>query len=254
MDYSLHSGGSFSPKLNPFVESIQVIHEDNHLIAVNKPPGWLVQADETGDDTLADWVKAYIKLRYEKPGDVFLGVIHRIDRPASGAVVFARTSKALSRMNALFKEREIEKVYLAVVAERPQPLAGQLVHYIAKDSRRNVAKAYSSLNNRAKEAGARKATLDYELIGELEGRHLLRIQLHTGRPHQIRVQLGAIGCPILGDVKYGFKQPNRDGSIHLHCLAMGFVHPVRKEPLLIRAQPPEGDPVWRLFANLIPPA
>ncbi len=235
------------------MESIQVIFEDNHLIAVNKPPGWLVQGDETGDDTLADWVKAYIKLRYDKPGAVFLGTIHRLDRPASGALVYARTSKALSRMNALFKKREIEKVYLAVVAERPQPLAGQLVHYIAKDKQRNVAKAYNSLSNRAKEAGARKASLDYELIGELEGRHLLRIQLHTGRPHQIRVQLAAIGCPILGDVKYGFQHPNKDGSIHLHCFSLGFVHPVRKEPVLIKAQPPADDPVWRLFSELLPP-
>jgi len=235
------------------VEPIQVIFEDNHLIAVNKPPGWLVQGDDTGDDTLADWVKAYIKLRYNKPGAVFLGTIHRLDRPASGVVVYARTSKALSRMNALFKKREIEKVYLAVVAERPQPLAGHLVHYIAKDSRRNVAKAYNSLSNRAREAGARKASLDYELIGELESRHLLRIHLHTGRPHQIRVQLAAIGCPIVGDVKYGYPQANPDGSIQLHCQSLVFVHPVRKEPLSIRAVPPQ-DPLWRLFAGLYEPA
>lgn len=223
---------------------IQVLYEDNHLIAVNKPAGWLVQGDATGDTTLADWVKVYIKNRYGKPGDVFLGVIHRIDRPVSGAVVFARTSKALERMNRLFRDREVQKTYLAVTTERPNPLAGHLTHFLTKDKERNVAKAYDRLSNRAK--GAKKSELDYELIGELGGHHLLKVNPITGRPHQIRVQLAKMGWPIRGDVKYGFKQPNTDLSIHLHCYQMQFEHPVKKEPVVITADPPH-DQVWDMF-------
>ncbi|HMQ62511.1 MAG TPA: RluA family pseudouridine synthase [Flavilitoribacter sp.] len=223
---------------------ITVLYEDNHLIAVNKPPGWLVQGDATGDRTLADWVKAYIKDRYNKPGDVFLGIVHRIDRPVSGVVVFARTSKALERMNALFRDREVEKNYLAVVETRPDPIVGNLVHYLVKDESRNIVKGYDKIPKGVKDT--KKAELSYELIGELGTKRLLLVKPLTGRPHQIRVQLSKIGCPIRGDVKYGFDQPNRDASIHLHCRSLSFVHPVSKQPVTITGDPPD-EQIWRLF-------
>jgi len=223
------------------MQNIQVIFEDNHLIAVNKPGGVLVQGDETGDMPLSDWVKQYIKIRYEKPGDVFLGTIHRLDRPASGVVIFARTSKALSRMNELFKKREIEKTYWAITNKRPYPLSATLEHYLEKDTRKNFVHAYNQSRGNAK-----KATLDYELIGELGEHHLLKVNLHTGRPHQIRVQLAKIGCTIRGDVKYGYDRTNRRGTIYLHCRKMEFVHPVRKEPVSIEAPVPD-DQIWNLF-------
>ena len=226
------------------ISGLQVLHEDNHLIAVNKPAGWLVQGDATGDTPLSEYVKTYIKIRYKKPGDVFLGTIHRLDRPVSGVVVFARTSKALSRMNALFQSRQVKKTYLAVTAERPDPISGHLTHYILKDRVKNVAKAYEKIGNRTKEA--KKSELDYELIGEVGNLHLLKINPLTGRPHQIRVQLSSIGCPIWGDIKYGFRKPNRDGSIHLHCRSLAFEHPVKKEPVYIEADPPN-EQIWNEF-------
>lgn len=232
------------------MKNLQVIYEDNHLIAVNKPSGVLVQADVTEDKPLSEYVKEYIKQKYGKPGAVFLGVIHRLDRPVSGAVIFARTSKALGRMNRLFKERKIEKTYLAVTNARPQPLAGQLTHYISKDRRKNIASAYDKLSNRAREEGAKKSTLDYEMIGEIDTYILLRVRPHTGRPHQIRVQLASIGCPVLGDLKYGYPHANPDASIHLHCRELSFVHPVKKEPVRITAALPE-NPVWNLFKALV---
>ncbi len=225
-------------------QGLQILHEDNHLIAVNKPGGWLVQGDQTGDTPLVEFVKGYIKDRYNKPGAVFLGVIHRLDRPVSGVVVFARTSKALERMNRLFAERKIEKTYWAVVGERPKPIEGHLTHYILKDKSRNVAKAYDQLGNRTK--GAKKADLDYELIGSIGDNHLLKVTPHTGRPHQIRVQLSKIGCPIRGDLKYGFPKANYDATIHLHARSLSFIHPVKKEPVFIEADPPD-EQIWRLF-------
>lgn len=229
--------------------SFQILYEDNHLIAVNKPAGWLVQGDDTGDLPLSEWTKRYIKDRYNKPGAVFLGVIHRLDRPVSGVVIMARTSKALTRMNKLFADREIEKTYWAITEERPNPLIGHLTHYIAKDRRRNVAKAYDKLSNRAQQEGAKKSELDYELIGEISNHHLLQVRPLTGRPHQIRVQLSKMGWPIRGDVKYGFKHPNEDGCIHLHCRKLSFIHPVKKERVEIVAEPPH-DQIWDLFAGL----
>jgi len=216
---------------------LQVIYEDNHLIAVNKPAGVLVQGDETGDTPITEWVKKYIKDRYNKPGDVFLGVIHRIDRPVSGVVVFARTSKALERMNRLFKERAIEKTYWAITSERPEPLSGHLKHFILKDTSKNLAKAYDRMSNRAK--GAKEAHLDYEMLAQIGSHVLLQVKPQTGRPHQIRVQLAAIGCTIRGDVKYGFPVANDDGSICLHSRTMSFVHPVKREPVTITADLPE---------------
>lgn len=226
--------------------NLQVLHEDNHLIAVNKPAGILMQGDDTSDLPLGEYVKEYIKFRYNKPGDVFLGVIHRLDRPVSGAVVFARTSKALTRMNELFREREVQKTYFAITRQRPNPILGSLTHYVGKDRKRNVAKTFDRMSNQARDLKAKESTLDYELIGEMDNRCLLRVTPHTGRPHQIRVQLAAIGCPIIGDVKYGYDKPNQDGSIHLHCRSLSFIHPVKKQPVTIVADPPE-EMLWRKF-------
>ncbi|MCB9080724.1 MAG: RluA family pseudouridine synthase [Lewinellaceae bacterium] len=217
--------------------NLTVIYEDNHLIAVNKPAGVLVQGDDTGDTTLADMVKEYIKHRYQKPGDVFLGTVHRLDRPVSGVVVFARTSKALSRMNELFRERQIEKTYWAIVDDRPDPLVGTLVHYIDKDTNRNIAKALDQPSNRHKDA--KRSELTYEMIVDLEGKYLLKVNPLTGRPHQIRVQLAKVGLPIIGDLKYGHPQALSDASIGLHCRSLAFIHPVKKEPVLITADAPD---------------
>lgn len=224
--------------------SLQVLYEDNHLIAVNKPAGVLVHGDETGDIPLTEYVKEYIKVRYDKPGDVFLGVIHRIDRPVSGAIIFARTSKGLERMNKVFRDRAIEKEYWAITSERPDELNDKLTHYLLKDRSRNVTKAYDRLGRRT--ADAKLAELDYELIGSLDKHHLLKVNLKTGRPHQIRVQLSAIGCPIRGDRKYGSNMIIEDGSILLHCHALRFEHPIKKEPIEIIAETPE-HVAWRQF-------
>lgn len=227
------------------MEGLKVLFEDNHLIAVNKPAGVLVQADDTEDRPLSDYVKFYIKERYNKPGDVFLGTIHRLDRPVSGVTIFARTSKALTRMNKLFQQREVQKTYWAITKERPEPLEGHLVHYIDKDRQRNVA--HASIRPRHKDA--KKAELDYRLIAEVGDQYLVEVNPKTGRPHQIRVQLARIGCPIRGDVKYGYPRPNQFGNIHLHSRSLSFIHPVKKEPVSIQADPPE-DEVWSLFAQI----
>lgn len=224
--------------------ALQILHEDNHLIAVNKPAGWLVQSDRTGDTTLADYVKGYIKDRYNKPGDVFLGTIHRLDRPVSGVVVFARTSKALTRMNELFRKREIEKTYWAVLTDRPKPIEGTLQHLIKKDPTRNVSRAFDRPTRTSD--GAKPAELDYRLIAGIGAQHLVEIKPKTGRPHQIRVQMATLKTPIRGDVKYGAREPNEDGSILLHARALDFTHPVKKEPVHIEAPLPEGQ-IWDLF-------
>jgi 23S rRNA pseudouridine1911/1915/1917 synthase len=222
-------------------KGITVIYEDNHLIAVNKRVGDLVHGDETGDSTLADAVKEYIKVRYEKPGDVFLGVIHRLDRPVSGVVIFARTSKALTRMNELLKEKKIDKEYLAVVERRPDPLSDTITHHIVKDETKNIVKAYAS-----PKSGTKESVLTYELVGELEQKVMLKINPHTGRSHQIRAQLSKIGCPIVGDLKYGAEAPMPDKSIALHCRMMSFDHPTTKERIVIRADVPNTRP-WSIF-------
>ena len=220
---------------------MEVLYEDNHLIAVNKPVGMLVHGDSTGDRTLSDEVKAYIKKKYKKPGDVFLGVIHRIDRPVSGVVVFARTSKALARMNEKIKNREIKKWYSAIVWERPDEFEGRLVHYILKDHKKNTVKAYNK-----EKKGSKHAILNYRFEAEVSHYIKLDIDLETGRPHQIRAQLAAIGCPIVGDRKYGYHKFNEDKSVCLHCREMKFDHPVRKEPISIKAPLPK-TPIWALF-------
>jgi 23S rRNA pseudouridine1911/1915/1917 synthase len=231
------------------ISDLEVIYEDNHLIAVNKLSGMLVHGDETGDETLADLVKLYIKMRYDKPGDVFLGTIHRIDRPTSGVVVFARTSKALERMNNLLAEHKIQKTYYAVIRTRPMPIAGQLKHWLLREGDKNVTRAFDAPSNRNK--GSKIAELDYELTGEIDGHYLLKVNPLTGRQHQIRAQLSKAGYPILGDIKYGSERPHHDGrSIYLHCQTMEFEHPVQKTPVKISADVPD-DRIWNMFEALI---
>jgi 23S rRNA pseudouridine1911/1915/1917 synthase len=209
----------------------QIIFEDNHLIAVNKESGQLVQPDnEFTENSLEDDIKAYIKKKYKKPGDVFLGVIHRLDRPVSGVCVFARTSKALERMNKLFSERKIEKNYLALVHGKPSVVKAELIHWLIKEKERNIVHAY----NNDKKGGVR-AVLEYTLLRQANGYSLLQVNPQTGRPHQIRVQLAKIGCSIVGDLKYGSDKPNRDQSICLHAHQLVFEHPVTKLPMRIEA-------------------
>ncbi len=226
------------------VISLQVVYEDNHIIAVNKPSGYLVQGDETGDIPLTEYVKNYIKIQYDKPGAVFLGVCHRLDRPVSGVVVFARTSKALERMNKLFASQEIKKTYWAIVRERPEPFEGTLTHYLVKDTDRNVTKALDGVSNR--NPLAKKSTLTYELIADIDGNYLVEVHPQTGRSHQIRAQLARLGCPIVGDLKYGYKHPNPDASISLHCKSMTFIHPTKLTEITVSSQPPNTY-LWKPF-------
>lgn len=222
---------------------LEILYEDNHLVAVNKSPGMLVQGDETGDRTLADEVKDYIKSRYGKPGAVFLGVVHRLDRPVSGVVVFARTSKALSRMNELFRDRKTEKVYWAIVNKMPAKTDDTLIHWLSKDETKNKATVYIRETR-----GALKSELSYVTKSQRAGAFLLEVRPITGRSHQIRAQLATIGCPIFGDVKYGSKEETGDGSIALHARQLTFVHPVKKEALTIVAEPPR-TPWWTAVAS-----
>lgn len=219
-------------------DNLQVIYEDNHLIVVNKRPGDIVQGDKTGDTPLSEVVKEYVKKKYNKPGAVYLGVVHRLDRPTSGIVVFARTSKALTRMNKLFAEKEAKKTYWAVVKNSPPKEADSLVHWLKRNPKQNKSYAHKKEVPESK-----KAILDYKIIKKLDNFVLLEIDLKTGRHHQIRAQLAAIGCHIKGDLKYGADRSNKNGSIHLHAHELSFIHPVKKEPINLSAQPPD-DPVW----------
>ena len=218
-----------------------VLFEDNHLLVVNKPAGFLVQGDATGDEPLAEYYKEYIKNKYNKPGAVFLGVIHRLDRPVSGALAFARTSKALERMNKQFRDKEVNKVYWAQVKRRPKAEEGTLTNWLLKDRTKNRTHAYQSAKK-----GAQESTLTYRLIGQTNGFYLLEVKPATGRPHQIRTQLAAMGCPIVGDVKYGYPHANKDGSICLHSKLLSFTHPVKKEQTYISAPLPRSEQ-WSRF-------
>ena len=219
-------------------ENLQVLYEDNHLLVVNKRPGDIVQGDQTGDTPLSEVAKEYMKMKYHKPGNVFLGVVHRLDRPTSGALAFARTSKALSRMNALFKEKEVRKTYWALVSSPPPSESGRLVHWLQRNPKQNKSYAHEQDGTNRK-----KAALKYRVLKSLDRYYLLEIELETGRHHQIRAQLEVIGCPIKGDLKYGFPRSNPDGSIHLHARKLEFLHPVKKTHVIITAPPPE-DPLW----------
>ena len=218
--------------------NLQILHEDNHIIVINKRVGDIVQGDKTGDKPLSEVVKEYIKDKYNKPGEVFLGVVHRLDRPTTGIVVFARTSKALTRLNELFKNRETQKTYWAIVKKKPQKTEDKRVHFLKRNEKNNTSKAHT---NEVPES--KLASLDYLIIKELTHYFALEINLHTGRHHQIRAQLSAIGSPIKGDLKYGFDRSNPDGGIHLHARQLVFVHPVSKENIIVIASAPE-DPVW----------
>jgi 23S rRNA pseudouridine1911/1915/1917 synthase len=221
-------------------KSLEVLYEDNHLIVVNKRAGDIVQGDKTGDQPLSDIVKDYIAEKYNKPGKVFIGVVHRLDRPTSGAVVFARTSKALERMNKMLRERQVDKTYWALVEGHPKQEGATLVHHLKKNSKNNKSTAFSRAGSDTK-----RAVLHYAVLAKLDLYALLEITLETGRHHQIRSQLAAIGHPIRGDLKYGFKRPNKDGGIHLHARKISFVHPVKKVRVEIVAPLPD-DSLWQL--------
>ena len=221
----------------------QVVYEDNHLLVVNKAAGILVQGDITGDTPLVDLCKDYIGKKYQKPGAVFLGVVHRIDRPVSGIVVLARTSKSLERMNALFRDHKTKKTYWAITEEKPPSESGILIHWLAKDEKKNRTTAYPRETN-----GALRSELSYQVIGHRGKQWLLMVNPLTGRPHQIRVQLAAMGCPIRGDVKYGAESPLGDGSIALHARKLEFVHPVKKVAMELKAPLPPTE-TWKSFVN-----
>ena len=225
-------------------QSERVLYEDNHLLIINKKAGELVQGDKTGDKPLSELLKTFLKQKYEKPGEVFLGVTHRIDRPVSGLVIFAKTSKALERLNEMFREKKIQKTYWAVVQNKPTKEEGVLVDFLTKNEVTN--KSYA---RKEESKNTLRSELEYKLTLQIDRYYLLEINPLTGRHHQIRVQLSNMGSPIKGDVKYGFKRPNSDGSIHLHARSIEFMHPVKNELLTISADPPI-DPVWNAFMKI----
>ena len=219
--------------------NLQILHEDNHIIVVKKRVGDIVQGDKTGDKPLSEVVKEYIKEKYNKSGDVFLGVVHRLDRPTTGIVVFAKTSKALERLNTMFSTRETKKTYWAIVKNQPPKTEDTLTHFLKRNPKNNTSKAHLKEVPESK-----KAILDYKIIQKLDNYYVLEINLHTGRHHQIRAQLTAIGCPIKGDLKYGFDRSNQDGGIHLHARKLAFIHPVSKENIEIIAPTPH-EVLWK---------
>ena len=223
----------------------RILYEDNHLIIVNKRSSEIVQGDKTGDLPLSEMVKAYLKSEYRKPGNVFLGIVHRIDRPTSGVVIFAKTGKALSRMNRVLQEGRMEKIYWAVVDALPPGKEGTLEHYITRNRKQN--KSYASLE---KKSGAKSAKLDYRVVGVTKRYFLLEIRIYTGRHHQIRAQLAAVGCRIKGDMKYGFPRSNPGGGIYLHARKVGFIHPVTGNTIEITAPVPQ-DALWSEFKSLM---
>ena len=221
-----------------------VVYEDNHIIIVNKTASEIVQGDKTGDTPLSETVKLYLKEKYQKPGNVFIGVTHRLDRPVSGLVVFAKTSKALTRLNEMFRTSEVKKTYWAVVKNAPQEPEGELVHFLVRNEKQNKSYAYDK-----EVPNSKKAILHYRLIAKSQNYYLLEIDLKTGRQHEIRCQLAKMGCPIKGDLKYGSPRSNPDGSICLHARRVRFVHPVSKELIDLTAPVPEGN-LWNGFAEV----
>lgn len=231
------------PALSPDIHDRDILFEDNHLIAVNKRAGDIVQVDDTGDEPLDEKVKRYIAQKYNKPNGAFLGVVHRLDRPVSGVILFAKTSKALDRINKMFKSRDMHKTYWAVVRNRPVQDQGTLIHWLVKNPQKNVTKAYDK-----EVQGSLRAELHYKLIGELGGYYLIEVDPITGRPHQIRVQLASMNCPIVGDNKYGYPRGSLKKSICLHARRLQFIHPVKQEPVNIFAPLPK-DGFWERFEN-----
>ncbi len=223
----------------------EIIYEDNHIIAVYKRSSDLTQGDKTGDVSLDTEVKKYIAEKYKKTGEVFLGVVHRLDRPVSGVILFARTSKALERLNEMFREKQIKKTYLAIVKERPPEDEATITHFLKKNEKQNKSYVYDT-----EVKGSKEASLTYRLKGRSEKYYMIEIELHSGRHHQIRAQMAKIGCPIKGDLKYGFPRSNEDGGISLFARKLEFIHPVKKEPLTIIAHFPEGD-IWSVFINSV---
>lgn len=226
---------------------MEILYEDNHLIVVNKASGEITQGDKTGDTPLPEKLKAYLKEKYNKPGNVYLGVIHRLDRPTTGIVVFAKTSKALSRMNELFRKDEVKKTYWAIVQNPPKQNAGSLKHYLWKNEKQNKSYAYTS--NREKK-DAKLAILNYKLAATSDNYSLIEVDLETGRHHQIRCQLSTIGCTIKGDLKYGAKRSNPDGSISLHARSISFIHPISKEQVEVSAPTPD-DKLWKVLEDKV---
>lgn len=222
---------------------MEIIYEDNHIVVVNKKPGEIVQGDKTGDEPLVESLRRYLKEKYAKPGNVFCGVVHRLDRPVGGLVIFAKTSKALTRLNDMFRNGEVHKTYWAICRNRPPKDAEELCHYITTVERNN--KSYASLRPKT---GAKESRLRYRLLSSTERYHLLEVELLTGRKHQIRVQLSAIGCPIKGDLKYGDKRSNPDGSISLIARHIEFIHPVSRQKIALDAPMPEHDNLWQALA------
>jgi len=222
---------------------VEILYEDNHLIAVFKRSSDLVQGDKSGDVSLDQEVKKYIARKYSKPGDVYIGVVHRLDRPVSGVLLYARTSKALERLNEIFRTRQVKKIYYAIVKESPPSEEETISHFLKKNEQQNKSYVYDK-----EVKGSKEASLTYRIKGRSERYYLLEIELHTGRHHQIRAQLAKIGCPIKGDLKYGFPRSNEDGSISLFARRLEFMHPVKKEPVTITAHFPEGD-IWPLFID-----
>jgi len=231
--------------VNHDITDADVLYEDNHLIAINKMAGDIVQSDDTGDEPLDEKVKKYIAKKYNKPNGAFLGVVHRLDRPVSGVILFAKTSKALERINNMFKAREMHKTYYAVTRKRPQPEAGNLVHWLIKNPQKNVTKAHDH-----EVQGAMRAELNYKLVGQVNDYYLIEVDPITGRPHQIRVQLSSLGCPIVGDNKYGYPRGSLRKSISLHARKLQFIHPVKKEPVTIVAPVPK-DGFWERFEGMM---
>lgn len=222
------------------MEESQILYEDNHLLVINKKVGQLVQGDKTGDESLLDSIKNFIKIRDQKPGNVFLGLVHRIDRPTSGLAIYAKTSKALTRLTQMVKNREIKKTYWAVVTKEMIPQSQRLVHYLKKNEKTNKATVFTKPTD-----GAKEAILTYNVIKTLDNYLLLEIDLETGRHHQIRAQLFKNGTSIKGDLKYGSPRSNPDGGINLHARKLEFIHPVTKENIQITAPVPQNDAVWR---------
>jgi len=226
-------------EMNP--KDLQVLHEDNHVIVVNKRPSDIVQGDKTGDVTMPDQIKEFLRVKYNKPGNIFCGVVHRLDRPTSGAVVFAKTSKALMRLNEQFREKDTQKIYWAVVEKAPQSNTGHLENFLLKNEKQNKAYVHEK-----EVSGSKKAILDYRVVSQSDKYTLVEVTLDTGRHHQIRAQMAHIGCIIKGDLKYGAKRSNADGSIHLHARYLSFIHPTTKERIQITAPVPD-DSLWKWF-------